>query len=307
MSKELDALLSKIETIYSFNDFTKLEISKPSIKRHYNGSAIGFKYFHSFEGCVHMGISENNTFHKSDYFTQIKRIANQIRKQQSGNKSDFKVLELGCGNGFNISYLAKEFPTIKFVGIDITPNHLKAANEKVKLLENVQILNMDFDALDFKSNEFDIIYAIESVCYSFLPKKLINDCYQFLKNDGTFLLFDLFRNGTNKPTTIQEKKLVDYIEISASNYELLDDESWSNLAQSAGFRIIKKKNISKTIIPTLNRFYQLAKVYYFNPTITKLMNSFLPKPLAHNSIASYLLKHSIENEYHVYSEVILRK
>ena len=307
MSKELDALIARVERVHEFDEFGKVEISKSYIKKHYGDIALGFKYFHSFDGCVHMGVSDNDTFHKNDFYAQIKRVATQIKKQRQESVSEFKVLELGCGKGFNISHLAKEFRDIHFVGIDITPKHLAKAKQKVKALRNVEIRNMDFDQLDFKPNEFDLIYTIESICYSFAPEKLSNDVYTLLKNNGCFLVFDLFRNAAKKPTTVQEEKLLKYIEASASLKKVITNESWSEIVRNTGFQELKNDTLSEQILPTLNRFNKLAKTYYYMPFLSRCINTLIPKPLAKSSVASYLLKYSVENSFHLYSEIILQK
>jgi len=69
-----------------------------------------------------------------------------------------KVLDYGCGSGLNLEWLAREAE--KVVGIDLSEKSLKIAEKNIakKKLENVELVLMDCEKLEFSNNSFDIIF-----------------------------------------------------------------------------------------------------------------------------------------------------
>ena len=63
-----------------------------------------------------MNISFDKKLHKEGEFYQPKTVEKYI------NKSTKNILELGCGQGANLSYLASIYQNVKFTGIDLTPS-----------------------------------------------------------------------------------------------------------------------------------------------------------------------------------------
>ena len=71
-----------------------------------------------------------------------------------------KVLDYGCGHGMHTIELAR-MGTKEVVGIDLSEESLKIAEERIQLLDpRSQILfkRMDAEALEFSNNSFDIVF-----------------------------------------------------------------------------------------------------------------------------------------------------
>jgi SAM-dependent methyltransferase len=72
----------------------------------------------------------------------------QTIKEHFGSPT--RILELGCGSGRNLAYLANYFPEAEIIGLDINPAALK--NEK--LPDNVRLIQADvltYDLSEFKT------------------------------------------------------------------------------------------------------------------------------------------------------------
>jgi len=96
------------------------------------------------------------------------------------------ILEIGCGNGVDSITFGKKTKA-KVVGIDISPDAIKAANESNDL-KNVKFMVGDAEKLDFKDDQFDLVYSM-AVLHSTDLDKSISEVSRVLKKGGQALLF----------------------------------------------------------------------------------------------------------------------
>ena len=66
---------------------------------------------------------------------ETKFIFNEIRRYQEQyilepNNKRYKVLDVGCGNGFTLSKISRNFTDLELSGIEFTPELRSLANEK---------------------------------------------------------------------------------------------------------------------------------------------------------------------------------
>jgi 2-polyprenyl-3-methyl-5-hydroxy-6-metoxy-1,4-benzoquinol methylase/glycosyltransferase involved in cell wall biosynthesis len=81
----------------------------------------------------------------------------EVAKRVSGLSEGSTVLDYGCAHGHFTNYLADQFPTINFVGIDVSPKAVTVAEEKASELnlENVTYKVEDWLADDGCENRCD--------------------------------------------------------------------------------------------------------------------------------------------------------
>ncbi|NNE55809.1 MAG: methyltransferase domain-containing protein, partial [Flavobacteriales bacterium] len=138
------------------------EDSKEIILDYYKRTEPLYRKLHSREGAYHLPIKTSpDETHKEKLLYQAKTIEKAIEEHGYTN-----ILELGCGKGFNTIHLAKNHPDKKFTGIDLTPGNLEFAKKESLRLENANFLQMDFDQLEIPSDEYDLVFAVETLCYS---------------------------------------------------------------------------------------------------------------------------------------------
>lgn len=106
----------------------------------------------------------------------------------------FRFLDLACGNGFTLCFLAQVYPSAQFVGIDINPAHVQTAQRFVEKLgiTNLVFMQNDIETLDSRSFEkFD--YCTVSGVYSWLDAKrqqATRTCLQALVKTGGVVYLD---------------------------------------------------------------------------------------------------------------------
>ena len=139
---------SKVDAMSKFIDLEKLitgeKNSLAQIRNYFRVSHWAYKLFHSQDGFMHFRISKSGAFTDEDIYHQPDAIADYI-------KAGDTVLELGCGQGANLLYLAHGFPESHFVGVDLIP--LK----KDEMPQNVTIYEQDYSSIpQLADNSVDV-------------------------------------------------------------------------------------------------------------------------------------------------------
>lgn len=103
-----------------------------------------------------------------------------------------KILDLCTGTATSAINIAKVKTSVEIVGIDLSSNMLKVAENKVKKagIRNVKLYQMDATQLSFKSNFFDKI-LISLVLHELddeLAAKIIREAKRVLKDNGEIIV-----------------------------------------------------------------------------------------------------------------------
>lgn len=208
-----------------------------------------------------------------------------------------KLLDYGCGIGFNIYYYSKVFPNV--IGIDNDQKSVEVARRELKKLGiNKKILQYDGKILPFPENQFDIVTANDVYEHVKDPRLMLSEIYRVLKPDGILFIhnpnklwpiethyklpllsylprslanFYLRLTGRAKtyddiklPTYGQFKNnLEDYFKTKNISFELIKDYKKNKLVDERGFIIIVVGNFLKSIdrlreVPILSIFYVLV-------------------------------------------------
>ena len=103
------------------------------------------------------------------------------------------IVEVGCGRGGGLFYLAKKYPLYKFIGIDLSCEAIKCANN-IFTLPNLKFIVSDAASLPFDDGTISVILNIESShCYPNFSK-FMSETKRVLKHMGFFCYAD-FRNS----------------------------------------------------------------------------------------------------------------
>jgi phosphatidylethanolamine/phosphatidyl-N-methylethanolamine N-methyltransferase len=108
------------------------------------------------------------------------------------NKSNGRVLEVGVGTGLSLPHFKR---TLEVVGIDLSPEMLEKARERVveDNLTNVTGLHeMDASDLKFVDNSFDTVAALHVITVVPDPKKVMRELARVCKPGGEVILVNHF-------------------------------------------------------------------------------------------------------------------
>lgn len=99
-------------------------------------------------------------------------------------RNSYKVLDVGCGIGFDVIEMAKQHPLTEFWGVDISEPFLEVARIRAKDLANVRIRLGDADNLSFDSNYFDGTRIDRSLQHMENPRSVIGEMIRVTRANG---------------------------------------------------------------------------------------------------------------------------
>lgn len=146
--------------------------------------------------------------------------------------SNKTILEIGCGQGFNTHILSKRN---KVIGIDLSKEDIMIAKKRYP---KVHFMIMNAENLKFKSNSFDIIYALEVFEHIDNLNKAVSEIKRVLRKNGRLIVSIPYYRSEKwllklRPTYFSE---IHHVRIFKKN-EL------ENLLKNNGFKMEKKNKI----------------------------------------------------------------
>jgi tocopherol O-methyltransferase len=230
------------------------------IIRYYNSSQKDYE--------IIWGTKKHRSLHYGFWDAQTKtheQAINNMTEQVSlaaNLSSEKNVADLGCGIGGPAFYLAKKY-NCTVHGISLSEKQIAQAQQYA--IENNLGNTLFFTAGDYcdtpyPSNNFDVVYAIESSCHAAQKIDFLKEAYRILKPGGKLIVLDFFWTGNEKSE--QDKKVMQQwcsswaIENMAYQKQFLQDYT------TVGFTKITAKNITQNILPSIKRLN-----YFFYPAL----------------------------------------
>ncbi len=98
------------------------------------------------------------------------------------------VLDVGCGPGLLLSTLARQYPHLNLAGIDIAPEMIKIAKERLGAAADIRL--GDSESLPWPDGSFNYIFCIDSFHHYPDGRKVLREFRRVLTPDGRLLLAD---------------------------------------------------------------------------------------------------------------------
>ena len=115
-------------------------------------------------------------------------------------KSDWTILDIGCGGGANLKRMADFCPQGKIYGIDISSESVKFARKEIKKLLNTRcfISQGNVMNLPYEKGTFDLITAFETVYFWPDLPRCFREVWRTLKPGGTILICNESNGDSDK-------------------------------------------------------------------------------------------------------------
>ena len=150
-------------------------------------------------------------------------------------KSDFVILDVGCGGGKTISRLARRAVQGKVYGIDHSADmvdYSRQVNKKLIAKNRVEIVQGSVEKTGFKDEFFDLVTAIET--YYFWPNlaEAFQEIKRILKKGGCLLIIsEMIKDGIYE---VENAEI-----IAKTQVHLVPLQEMQRMLYSAGFSSVK--------------------------------------------------------------------
>lgn len=140
---------------------------------------------------------------------------NQINKliEMLNVKEGQRILDLGCSVGRITEYIS-DITKAEITGIDIADEVILNAQQRIKdKSDRIKFIASDLDDLNFKTNSFDRIIAIDTIYFSDNIPELVNNLKRILKPNGLMCIFYSQRITEKEDRKRLEAKHTDFANI----------------------------------------------------------------------------------------------
>lgn len=110
-----------------------------------------------------------------------------------------RVLDIGCGRGRAMIWMAERFPKSSFVGYDLSAEATSWANALASELDldNVRFEQRDLSSFDTdaEAGAFDLVTAFDAIHDQARPDRVLAGIHKALKPEGVFFMQDLYTSS----------------------------------------------------------------------------------------------------------------
>ncbi len=287
---------------FDAQSLSRQSINADAVLEYYRQSDRGYRLFHSKEGAMHVALDRGDEFSTAGYLGQVELIAERLQQIAVA-----RVLEIGCGVGYNTRNLAERFPDCEFTGVDLSPNHVKAAAKEAGKLSNIRFEQGDFHKLRFDDNSFDAVFAVECLCQGTDWQSAIDEVHRVLRPGGLFVVIDCFRQAPLENYYADMQLAARLVEKTMAVEEFAVRDEWLKVAQTNGLVIREQIDLSQSISQNLSRFYSLSRRFFKMPLAARAFLKAFPPRLIENAISGLLMPFTVGSGVHQYYLVTLEK
>ena len=160
-----------------------------------------------------------------------------------------KLLDIGCGTGYLIEILSKEYGA-EYIGLDLSSEMIKQASSKN--INNAKFVEGKSDNLPFEDNTFDVVTCSQSFHHYPETDKPMQEAFRVLRKDGLYIISD---TGVG-PFKMLGVKIDDFIYRHFSNTGDCNVSYMEKTIEDMkrnGFEIIKSEKVTTFIYTVIGK------------------------------------------------------
>ncbi len=306
LCNDLTHRLKKLSRVFDLPALQAEPLAAPDVVEYYENCHDAYRKYHSQAGAVHMALNDGDRFDPDGFFGQLRRM--EAHWTQAGHAPQ-AVLELAFGQGFNLEYLANRHAGCAVHGIDLTPAHLKIAQQRMHRagLHNVQLVAGDFHHLPYGDAQFDQVFCIEAFCYATDVPRALSEVARVLKPGGHFTLFDGYLPEPPAELTAESALAVELVAKGMAIEALQVLNLLLQQAQKAGLQVAGMQALDTEVMPSLVRLERITGAVIRFPWFGRRALARRNRMRGRNVLAGYLMRNAVAQGLISYRQIVLRK
>lgn len=186
-----------------------------------------------------------NSFSTGDFYNKQTQDEQHLKKilEFLPFKADMKILDLGVGSGYLSFPIAKKYPDISIVGLDIVEKALKVNRAKAKE-ENIRNISfITYNGIDFPfvDNEFDMVISRYALHHFPDIQKSISEVSRVIKSGGFLFISDPAPNINDTSRFVDE-----YMQLKKDGHiKFYTKDEWKQICEKNGLQF--KESFDSTI------------------------------------------------------------
>jgi ubiquinone/menaquinone biosynthesis C-methylase UbiE len=207
--------------------------------------------------------------------------------------SDKDVLELGCGGGMGLGYLAKTARRV--VGTDVDGQILRFPLEHYKDRANIEVRRMDAQKLDFADGSFDVVILFEAIYYLQDAGAFVAEAYRVLRPGGVLIVCTVNREWEEfnpSPHSVKYFSASELNSLLAGTFNQVDIyaafPTESHSFKDKVIAAVKRTAVSLHLMPKTMKSKEFLKKMFFGKLTP------MPAELTEKDCSHYQSPHSID-------------
>lgn len=220
---------------------------------YYQDCEYQYKSFWHLDSCLslHYGFWDSSTKNLKEALLKI----NEIIASKANLQSSDRVLDVGCGVGGTLIYLAEKFGT-KGHGISIAPTQVEKAKKhsiQHSVSAKVTFSQSDYMATSLPEACFDVVIALESAFYAQNNTDFLGEAYRLLKKGGRLIIADIFR--TKSSFDQKNESVIRSLTSAWAINAYTTSTNYLKEMKQAKFKDLSEEDITENILPTAKRLF----------------------------------------------------
>lgn len=305
---DLERRLERLARLFDLEQIRSAPLGTRETVEYYDQCHEAYRRYHSAEGAVHMALNHDGRFDARGFEGQW-RLFEGAWAERAQQPPPAAVLELAFGQGFNIAALAARHPRCRFAGVDLTPAHLRIAEQRVQAagLTNVDLRLGDYHALPYADESFDEALCVEAMCHAADLPRALGESARVLRPGGRLTLFDGYLPRPASALDDREALAVDLVARGLAVRALQSIAELTDAARAAGLAVERLHVLDAEVGPSLLRLERLTGALVRLPWLARRALARRPAARSRNVLAGYLLRTTVALGLIGYRQVVLRK